>query len=989
MSIKFMILILLIIGMLVFLDKKKEMFVDDCGVPDILNKICTISLQDKNNNYNSSTITDGSLGIKINNYTTLKSNEYYKDSFVYTGSNTLLDTKWVITGITLNEIKIINNKYNVYLGFGTIESGSKKSIYVTTKDKYNDDCLWKIENVNCATFSIKHIKTGWYLGSSNMSLNHNTYVEKNTPNLYYKFGVIYCSDEKYNWLILPEKPNLIYSNNPTYGSNRWSYNQAINFCRNQGKKLCSKNDLSYYYKLGYSNCNCSWLNDTQNNQASIGYPMVNKKANCGDIGVNSCQTQYRYPKQYLCNQIQWTVGSSPLTSYPGNGLHTVTIPSSPYQGIPIYSNRGKDFTEYYTIVKTGNGGNYRITLLVGLNPVGSVYNIQLLCRGAGVTCCPEKKFLESKDINFTGTSWTIDDQWFNQSKVNGVGARIIWPFFSGYLRYKKKGYSIIGTIVNNSNKDYNSGEGMTFLGTNTGPNTFSLKVLRSRDNSYLGTTQTINLDKTINSYTPNNTNLANQEYQQFLQNEKDNSQKILENNKLNNITIKINVITLDVKYAGSNMRPSVTIIGTKGYVNKTLKIAGKKNTMENVDFVSKDIGDPVSILLRATNKNGWLFKDLKVKVGDSPWYLFNNTNGYQIMWLDGQSYDSLKSYSGYPYRDNWNFTKGEISKPQPFKNFCGNNKTYWNFTNFNGKQIPISQGSCRNNRGPITCIDSYRVKYNNGKPDKRGNYGIMSKNRCSGWRAQGGNWYYDKKSCSPLNCEETCQRDKNCDAYLIDPNNNKQCFNYTFKSNNKSTYNCHIPFWGGGFYGNLKYNNATNAEQKPYINMGCWKDRPNRAITPSITGYNVNQQPRINMSVEECAKMAKKNGFKVFGLQDGGQCFSGPNAEKTYNKYGSTNNCPSNGLGTGWVNNVYGINSENFYKCYAKLDNWCKTNVGEAYPYGRKLPGLASQGQSKPEWRCYSQNSLTSDTFRYNTSNKSPHYATKPQLKNVWDSCIN
>ena len=51
--------------------------------------------------------------------------------------------------------------------------------------------------------------------------------------------------------------------------------------------------------------------------------------------------------------------------------------------------------------------------------------------------------------------------------------------------------------------------------------------------------------------------------------------------------------------------------------------------------------------------------------------------------------------------------------------------------------------------------------------------------------------------------------------------------------------------------------------------------------------------------------MAKKNGFKVFALQDGGQCFSGPNAEKTYRKYGSTNNCPSNGLGTNWVNNVY------------------------------------------------------------------------------------
>ena len=125
------------------------------------------------------------------------------------------------------------------------------------------------------------------------------------------------------------------------------------------------------------------------------------------------------------------------------------------------------------------------------------------------------------------------------------------------------------------------------------------------------------------------------------------------------------------------------------------------------------------------------------------------------MWLDGQPYDSLKSYSGYPYRDKWKFTKGEISKPEPLrkplKNFCGG-KTYWNFSSYNAKQVPS------------------------------------------------------------VNCKDTCQNNQDCDAYLINPNN-KQCFNYTFKSNNKSTYNCKS-FNNGRFYGEIRSDKSNTARKK-------------------------------------------------------------------------------------------------------------------------------------------------------------------------------
>ena len=46
-------------------------------------------------------------------------------------------------------------------------------------------------------------------------------------------------------------------------------------------------------------------------------------------------------------------------------------------------------------------------------------------------------------------------------------------------------------------------------------------------------------------------------------------------------------------------------------------------------------------------------------------------------------------------------------------------------------------------------------------------------------------------------------------------------------------------------------------------------------------------------------------GYKMFGIQDGGMCVTSPTAHKTYNKYGESQDCKSDGKGGPWVNQVY------------------------------------------------------------------------------------
>ena len=58
--------------------------------------------------------------------------------------------------------------------------------------------------------------------------------------------------------------------------------------------------------------------------------------------------------------------------------------------------------------------------------------------------------------------------------------------------------------------------------------------------------------------------------------------------------------------------------------------------------------------------------------------------------------------------------------------------------------------------------------------------------------------------------------------------------------------------------------------------------------------------------VRACAEITKKRDLRVFGIQYYGECWSGLDAEHTYNKYGLSGNC-WNGVGKGGAYYVYKI----------------------------------------------------------------------------------
>ena len=82
----------------------------------------------------------------------------------------------------------------------------------------------------------------------------------------------------------------------------------------------------------------------------------------------------------------------------------------------------------------------------------------------------------------------------------------------------------------------------------------------------------------------------------------------------------------------------------------------------------------------------------------------------------------------------------------------------------------------------------------------------------------------------------------------------------------------------------------------PYVYKGCWGDTGNRAIS-NYSGQVTN--------AEQCYNIAKNNRATVFGLQYGGQCFTGTNTD--WNKYGKRDDSGCGPLGSGWTNQVYTI----------------------------------------------------------------------------------
>ena len=89
--------------------------------------------------------------------------------------------------------------------------------------------------------------------------------------------------------------------------------------------------------------------------------------------------------------------------------------------------------------------------------------------------------------------------------------------------------------------------------------------------------------------------------------------------------------------------------------------------------------------------------------------------------------------------------------------------------------------------------------------------------------------------------------------------------------------------------------------------IGCYRDTGNRAIQPlegkdSILdgSYGSRKNP-----IAKCAVAAMRAGYSMFAVQNGGWCAASATAPKTFDKYGKSTACRSDGEGGGWANQVY------------------------------------------------------------------------------------
>ena len=95
-----------------------------------------------------------------------------------------------------------------------------------------------------------------------------------------------------------------------------------------------------------------------------------------------------------------------------------------------------------------------------------------------------------------------------------------------------------------------------------------------------------------------------------------------------------------------------------------------------------------------------------------------------------------------------------------------------------------------------------------------------------------------------------------------------------------------------------------------YFRLGCFKDKPSRAMPKVLGTWRGDSK-----AVQKCALAAEKAGYSVFGVQHGGECWSGPQAHVTYKKYGTSTKCV-NGKGGNWAQDVYAI-----------VSKWCVSDV--------------------------------------------------------------
>ncbi|KAK3718992.1 hypothetical protein QZH41_013149, partial [Actinostola sp. cb2023] len=123
-----------------------------------------------------------------------------------------------------------------------------------------------------------------------------------------------------------------------------------------------------------------------------------------------------------------------------------------------------------------------------------------------------------------------------------------------------------------------------------------------------------------------------------------------------------------------------------------------------------------------------------------------------------------------------------------------------------------------------------------------------------------------------------------------------------------------------------------------FKDIGCFKDAWSRAM-PYIGRYDT------STAIRTCGDVAKSKGFSTFGVQNGGECYSGDEASTTYNRHGDATNCVG-GTGGSFANNVYQLPGISCYSCNGQ--NSCsKISCSEPFCYtmsvDREIGGQTSQ----------------------------------------------
>ena len=105
--------------------------------------------------------------------------------------------------------------------------------------------------------------------------------------------------------------------------------------------------------------------------------------------------------------------------------------------------------------------------------------------------------------------------------------------------------------------------------------------------------------------------------------------------------------------------------------------------------------------------------------------------------------------------------------------------------------------------------------------------------------------------------------------------------------------------------------------------MGCFKDTGKRAI-PTIEGKDPmldGPYRRRKNAIAKCAIAARRKGFHMFAIQNGGWCAASASAEITFDKYGKSRACRKGGEGGPFANHVYVIKGKAIY-CYLLFFHW-------------------------------------------------------------------